>query len=171
MMERVNLGYSTKNIPFTDQRNYKIQLIEKVEALIRRMRWKATFFLSRPQEEDEPIKIENYGLKSLKCPPVVKELSQFEYELLQLAKDVKFRNIKNSFQTRLKEDAKSIRNSNKTLVPADKTSNLYRLTKDEYNNLKRNAITSTYKKASGKIKEKIEKSGKKFAKDKGAMSN
>ena len=169
MMERVKLGYSTKNIPFTKQKQYKIQLIEQVEALIRRMRWKATFFLSQSQVEDEPIKIQNYGLKSLKCPPVVKELSQFEYELLQLAKDVKFRKIRSSFQTRLKEDARSIRNSSKALVPADKTSNLYKLTKVEYTNLKRNAITSTYKKASGKIKEKIEKSGKKFAKDKGVL--
>ena len=115
------------------------------------MRWKATFFLSQSQVESEPIKIQNYGLKSLKCPPVVKELSQFEYELLQLAKDVKFRKIRSSFQTRLKEDTRNIRNSSKALVPADKTSNLYKLTKGEYTNLKRNAITSTYKKASGKI--------------------
>ncbi len=132
------------------------------------MRWKATFFLSR-SEEDEPINIENYGLKSEKCPPVVKELLQFEQELLQIAKDVKFRKMRSNFQTRLKEDVRKIRNSDKTMTPADKTSNIYRLTKTEYDNLKLNAITSTYKKASGKIKERIEKGGKKFAKDKGVL--
>ena len=73
-MERVNLGYSKKNIPFANQKNYKIQLIEKIEDPIRRMRWKATFFMSQPGEEEEPIKVENYGLKSLKCPPALKEL-------------------------------------------------------------------------------------------------
>ena len=169
-MERVNLGYSKKNIPFANQKNYKIQLIEKIEALIRRMRWKATFFLARSEEEeDEPIKVENFGLKSLKCPPVVRELSQFEHELLQIAKDIKFKKLRSNFQTRLKEDARKIRNSDKTLIPADKTSNMYRLTKDEYNNLKTSAITSTYKKASEKIKERIEQSGKKFADDKGVL--
>ena len=108
-------------------------------------------------------------MKSLKCPPALKELVQFENELLQLAKDIKFRKLRSNFQSRLKEDAKRIRSSSKTLIPADKTSNMYRLTKEEYNNLKKNAITSTYKKASGKIKEKIEKSGKKFATDKGVL--
>ena len=133
------------------------------------MRWKATFFLSRSEEEEGFIKVENYGLKSLKCPPVVKELTQFENELMQIAKEVKFRKLRNSFQTRLKEDTKNIKNSEKTLIAADKTSNMYRLTKDEYNNLKSNAITSTYKKTSGKIKEEIEKCGKKFASDKGVI--
>ena len=111
MMERLNLGYSTKNIPFANQRNYKVQLVDKIEVLIRRMRWKASFFLCRSEdEEDRPCHKETYGLKSQKCPASIKEMSQFENELLQLAKDIRFRELRSHFQSRLKEDVKMIRN-------------------------------------------------------------
>jgi hypothetical protein len=168
-MEKVNLGYSTKNIPFPNQKAYKSQLVEKMEAVIKRMRWKAKFFISRSEEED-PVAVENYGLKSQMCPPPVKEMAQFEIELLQIAKDLEFRQPTNNFQKRLKDDITSIRRSRKTLTPADKTSNMYRLSKEEYERLKTNAITSKYKKASPKIKDKIEKAGVKFAKDKGVFN-
>ena len=82
-------------------------------------------------------------------------MAQFEKELLQIAKDLKFRSPRSNFQNRLKEDISSIRNSEKTLTTADKTSNMYKLSKQEYDHLKENAITSTYKKANEKIKEKI----------------
>ena len=42
-MEKFNFGYSVKNIPIPSEREYKIQLTEKIEAVIRRMRWKAIF--------------------------------------------------------------------------------------------------------------------------------
>ena len=108
-----------------------------------------------------------YGLKSSKCPSQVKELIQFENDLFKLAKEVKFRSAGNEFQRKLKEDAKNIRNSGKTLTPADKTSNMYRLTKDEYNQLRTNAVTAKYKKASEKLKAKVDKCGLKFAKKAG----
>ena len=47
-----------------------------------------------------------------------------------------------------------------TLTPANKTSNMYRLTKEEYNKMRRNAITSTYKKANGNIKKRTKEKGK-----------
>ena len=50
------------------------------------------------------------------------------------------------------------------LTPADKTSNMYRLTKEEYNKMRRNAITSTYKKANGNIKKRINEKGKEIVK-------
>ena len=49
---------------------------------------------------------------------------------------------------------------------ADKTSNRYRLTKEEHNKLLRNIISSKYKKAITKIKEKINKKGKGILKSK-----
>ena len=59
---------------------------------------------------------------------------------------------------------KQVQTSNKTLTPADKTSNMYRLNKNDYENLLRNAITTTYKKANKKTGTKINKEGIKFAK-------
>ena len=69
----------------------------------------------------------------------------------------------------MKDDIRNIRNSGKTLTPADKTSNMYSLTKDEYNKLKQNSVTSTYKKANNKIKENVDKGGVKFAKKAGVF--
>ena len=166
-MEKVNLGYSTKNIPYPNERSYKAKLIEQIEAFIKRIRWKAIFFTSKTEREDTEEIPQTFGLKSSKCPSQVKELIQFENDLFQLAKDVKFRRTRNEFQQKMKEDTRNIRNSGKTLTPADKTSNMYRLSKDEYNQLLTNAVTAKYKKASGKLKEKVDKGGWKFAKKAG----
>ena len=59
---------------------------------------------------------------------------------------------------------KQLQTSNETLTPADKTSNMYRLNKNNYQNLLRNAITTTYKKANKNIVTKINKEAIKFAK-------
>ena len=105
-MEKVNLGYSTKNIPYPDERSYTAKLIAQIEALIKRMRWKAIFFCSKDDTEDQEHNVnENYGLKSSNCPAQVKELVQFENDLFQLAKEVKFRRTRNEFQKKMKDDA------------------------------------------------------------------
>ena len=49
-------------------------------------------------------------------------------------------------------------------MPAGKTSNMYKLTKDEYNHLLDNAVTATYKRATEGIKDIINKEGIRYAK-------
>ena len=46
----------------------------------------------------------------------------------------------------LHKGKKRVQTSKKTLTPADKTSNMCRLNKNEYQNLLRIVITATYKK-------------------------
>ena len=48
---------------------------------------------------------------------------------------------------------------------AYKTSNMYRLTKEEQKKLLRNAITSKYEKANSNIKDEINKKGKEIVKN------
>ena len=168
-MDRINFGYSVKNIPISNERSYKLQLIDKIEAVIKRMRWKAAFHNGPNERTSKDDKIETYGLKSAYCPRQIPELHPFESDLIKLAENIKFRKSTSNFQKRMKEDVRNIQKSSKTLTPADKTSNMYRLTKEHYNKLKHNAITSTYKKASVKIKEKVDKSGIKLAKDAGIL--
>ena len=122
-MERVNLSYSTKNIPLGNERSYKVHLIEKVEAVIKRMRWKATFFQENRKNEnnEENPRPENYGLKTANCPDQVKDLIPFEKDLIKLAKNIKFRRTTSNFQNQMKDDIRAIWNSNKTMTPADKT--------------------------------------------------
>ena len=64
IMERFNISYSQKNIPIPTKKQYKIQLISKVEDLVIRMRWKALEFLGKL---DNQVR-DNYGFKSSKCP-------------------------------------------------------------------------------------------------------
>ena len=45
-MEKFNIDYSTKNIPLPSKNDYLQRLIEKTELFLRRMRWKAHFFLN-----------------------------------------------------------------------------------------------------------------------------
>ena len=63
----------------------------------------------------------------------------------------------------------SIYKSKKTMIFADKTSNMYQLTKKEHNKLLRNTITSKYKKTNIKIKDKINKNKKEIMKNKDAI--
>ena len=167
MREKVNFGYSIKNIPIPPERTYLLQLMEKVEMVITRMRWKAIHFNNNDSRDN--IKEENtewYGLKSPYSPRQVKELIPFENDLVELIRNIKFRKIRNTFQGKLKEDIKLFKKSNKTMPFADKTSNMYRLTKEEYDQLIMNSITSTYKKANNNIKKQINMTRKNLMRDK-----
>ena len=131
-------------------------IFEQIEMVIKRMRWKVIYC----DMKGNRIKTETYGLKSHKTPPPINELAAFENDLIELVKNIKFRTAQNQLQRKLKSDIKSIQQSSKTLTPADKTSSMYRPTKEEYNKMRRNAITSTYKKANGDIKKRIHEKGK-----------
>ena len=72
-------------------------------------------------------------------------------------KNIKFRTVHNQL---LKSDIKLIQQYSKTLTAADKTSNMCRITKEEYNKMRRNAITSTSKKANENIKKRLNEKGK-----------
>ena len=87
-----------------------------------------------------------FGINSAKCPPQVKELVPFKEDLIKLVKNIRFRTEDNQFQRTLAKDVKDIRSSKKSLTAADKTSNMYRLSKEEYSNLLQSSITSKYKK-------------------------
>ena len=106
-----------------------------------------------------------FDLNSAKCLPQVKELVPFEEDLIKLVKNIKFRKVDNKFQRTLAKDLKGIRSSKKTLTEADKTSNMYRLSKEEYSNLLQNSITSKYKKTDKNTAININKEGIKHAKE------
>ena len=94
----------------------------------------------------------------------------FEKDLWNLVNKLKFRKIKSNFQSQLNEDIKVIKRSNKVLVFADKTSNIYKLDTDEYKKLTTEAITSTYKKVPDKISDKINTEGKRIMENKTALN-
>ena len=79
---------------------------------------------------------------------------------------LKFHKIKSNFQRQLNEGITVIKQSNKVLVFADKTSNVYKLDSDEYKKLTTEAVTSAYKKFPDKINDKIDIEGKRILKKK-----
>ena len=137
-MEKVNFKYSIKNIPIPSEKAYLVQLMEKIEMFITRMRRKAIYCNNKANYNSS----ERYGLKTLKCSKQVKELVPFENDLIDMLKVIK-----------------------KTLTFADKTSNMYRLSKEEHEELLTNAVTSNYKKANNSIKKKINMAGKQILKN------
>ena len=66
---------------------------------------------------------------------------------------------------KLHEDLRKIRLSEKTLTFADKTSNMYRLEKEEYRHLLQNVVTTTYKKFNKETERRINCEGIKYAKE------
>ena len=76
--------------------------------------------------------VENYGFKSRKCPPQIKDMIPFENDLHQLIKKIEFRRVNNKFQSTLKKDLQEIKKSPNLFVFADKTRNIYEMSKDSY---------------------------------------
>ena len=92
-------------------------------------------------------------------------MADFEKDLISIVRKLKFRKYTNDFQKHLKEDIKTINDSSKLFVHADKTSNMYTLDKQEYNKLLKISITTTYKKTNDEIKDSINSEGKAMLKD------
>ena len=106
-----------------------------------------------------------YGFKTRYFPAVVDELTSFENDLMIMIKNIQFKSIKNDFQNKLKEDINEIKNSNKIFVPADKSRNIYKMEKEQYNKLLHENITKTYKKTNKSRINAINKTAKKIASD------
>ena len=69
------------------------------------MRWKAPF---NQKKDTSNIAYTNYGFKTRNYPPQCKELQNFEKDLLEAIKLIKFRIVKDNFQRKLKEDILNI---------------------------------------------------------------
>ena len=75
---------------------------------------------------------------------------------------VKYTN-KNSFQKKLCADITEIKNSRNIYVFADKTNNVYRMSTSEHNELLKENVTKTYKKAPEKLQKSINLEAKSIA--------
>ena len=82
-----------------------------------------------------------------------------------MIKNISFKRINNPFQTQLKNDIDDIKRSDKIFVQADKSRNIYKLEKDDYEKLLTENITKTYKKSSRKKVYTINRNAKKLAED------
>ena len=92
-------------------------------------------------------------------------MDSFEESLYDLVSHIKFNKSTNKFQNELSKDVKKIKSSNKIYVPADKTTNMYKLNKEHYSKILQENITKDYRKADEEEKKKIDLEAKKIAKE------
>ena len=154
---RLDFSYSLKNIPLPPPRTYLKSLVEKVESVVRRMRWKAHLFLTGQNDEPDDSNSDNsnFGFKSPKCPPQVEEMRGFEDDLTSLVRSIRFKEVSDPFQDKLRRDLATITSTDDIIVKADKTKNLYRMPKDQYRKLLRDNITKNYKTAPDTLLDEI----------------
>ena len=151
-MEKINFKYSLKNIPTPTKTSYQLMLMEKFESVIKRMRWKAHFYLKKDARN---IDYTNYGFKTRNYRPQCKEPQNFEKDLLDTIKLIKFKIVKDNFQRKLKEDILNIKPSPDVYAFADKTTNIYRLPPQDYKNLLNENITKSCKKSPTRLEKSI----------------
>ena len=103
-----------------------------------------------------------FGFKSRYHPPPCTGLQHFEKDLITIINNVKFTNNESSFQKKLRADIAEIKNSRNIYVFADKT-NVYRMPTSEHNELLKENVTKTYKKAPEKLRKSINLEAKSMA--------
>ena len=149
-----------KNIPIPSKNDYLKRMIEQLEKFIRRCRWKAYFFEKNMEKDVDEGKSKNFGFKSNKAPPQNADLHAFEDDLYAMVRNIDFRRPPNEFQSKLDDDVKQINSSSNVLVFADKTTNLYSVSKETYQKLLNENITKNYKKTDESVKSDINKEAK-----------
>ena len=77
----------------------------------------------------------------------MKELKPFEDDLFNLVRNIEYRYIQNSFQSKLTEKIKEIQATDDVIVKADKTNNLYKIPVHKYKSLLLENVTKEYKKS------------------------
>ena len=125
------------------------------------MRWKAHFYLNPDTNGKQK---ETFGFNSRNTPPQVSAMLNFEKRLLSMIENIKFKKVKCWFQQKLSSDIQdNIKKSSDLLIPADKTSNFYKMDSTAYNGLLQKNITKTYKKVSPNTATSIELEAKEIA--------
>ena len=107
-------------------------MISKISSFVQRIRWKAIHY-ENPKASDPK---ETFGFKTENNAPQHELLTPFEEDLYELINNIKFTKMKPSyFQHQLNKDVKMINESTSIFVPADKTTNLYKLPREKYKKL------------------------------------
>ncbi len=161
MTEKFQLNYSDKNIPIPTHDSFLKTLISKTENFLSRIRWKAYFFDKKPDEDGEQDR--NFGFKTQKSPPPNTALTGFENDIYNLISNIKFKKVESEFQQKLKRDVKKIKDSDKIIVSADKSTNLYKMKVDDYRKVVKENVTKTYRKAPENSEKEINEEVSKIA--------
>lgn len=116
--------------------------------LIKPMRWKVFCYNNKENNSENCTEHTFRGIKSKKFPPKIKDLEDFESDLLKLMHKIKFRKYFYASQQKLKKNRQpSHRKFLENSTFSDKTKNLYLVDINMYAQFLHNKITITYTKA------------------------
>ena len=77
---------------------------------------------------------------------------------------INFKPVRNDFQKKLSKDINNIKSSENLLIFADKTTNLYEMTPEQYKTILTNNVTKTYRKAERSTQITIDREAKTISK-------
>ena len=117
----IYFNYFLKNIPVTSRTSYKLQLIDKIEKVIKRMRWKAHSFLNNKKKQGRS-KTWNFWIQIEIPSRPTEKIDNFEEDLFNVVPSLKFKILNDNFQEKMKSDILDIKSSPNVLIFADKTS-------------------------------------------------
>ena len=95
---------------------------------------------------------ETFGFKTPHTPHKHEMLEKFEDDMYTLISSIEFSKGKSDFQRKLDEDLRGLKTSGKVILEADKTTNMYLISKTEHSKLLKENVTATYKKSTFKCK-------------------
>ena len=140
-------------------------LLDKHGHFINRARWKAHFFLNPEERHNAKV---TYGFTTYRTAPFVKEIADFENELASLiSTGIKFTNFRSPLQRELQKCVNKVKENPNLLVNADKTSSIYQVSKQTYNQLLVNNVTKDYKHAPVNLVSQINDEAKGIAQELG----
>ena len=159
-MDFMNFDFSQKNIPLGDRTVYMEMMISAIEKFDRNLSWRA-FFKLNPHLVSKSK--ETFGFNSTRAAPRIKELHDFEQDLVHLLQNIRFRRRSKPFLASLKEAVNQINQKKELIIPADKTSNNYLVPAEKYKEFVDQEIHKKYKKAAPKDINKVNSEQKRTA--------
>ena len=106
----------------------------------------------------------NFGFKLYFTPTQHELLSPFEWDLYDMIRSINFKPVRNVFQKKLAEDINNIKSSENLLIFADKTTNLYEMTPEQYKTILTKNVVETYRKAEQSTQLHIDREAKTISK-------
>ena len=103
------------------------------------------FFLNSIDNSSNEMQ-EKYGFKTKKHSPHIKEMDNFESDLIRSVKTIKFKKIHNNIQSQMSSDLRRIRESNNIFTKSHKSGNLYKVDRNKYKQMIFKEVIKHYKK-------------------------
>ena len=164
--------FSMKNIPIPKNSEYMKKLIAQTEKIVRRMRWRALFFLKEEDKYKTLVddiefhgKEETYGFNSTRKPPPIKEIEPFEKDLYDIVKNIVFceDNKHGKFQKNLSKHSADMNKTNSVIIAGDKSNNYYMCDVKTFGNLRDNNIKKEHRKSTFEEVNEVNAESRKYA--------